>query len=78
MASINSTFDSENPRSHVLGDDESILLAIPQTIHIQRWDGLKQQRLIFAPLCLVVLFEEAKPPSSLQRATQVFCERATF
>lgn len=40
--------DIENPRSHVLGDDESILLAIPQTSQIQWWHGLKQQGLITA------------------------------
>lgn len=40
--------DTENPGSHILGDDESILLAIPQTSQIQRWHGLKQQGLIFA------------------------------
>lgn len=38
----------ENPCSYVLGDDESILLAIPQTSRIQRWHGLKQQGLIIA------------------------------
>lgn len=31
-----------------LGDDESILLAIPQTSQIQRWLGLKQHGLISA------------------------------
>ena len=39
---------SENPCCHVLGDDESILLAIPQTSQIQWWHGLKQQGLIIA------------------------------
>lgn len=36
----------------VLGDDESILQAVPQISQIQRWHGLKQQGLCVPPRCL--------------------------
>lgn len=52
------------------------------------WQSLKQakssggmgwnSRGLSLPLCLVMLFEEAKPPSSLQYATQVFVSGPYF
>lgn len=52
------------------------------------WQSLKQakssggmgwnSRGLSPPLCLVMLFEEAKPPSSLQCATQVFASWPYF